>query len=399
MPPDRRNMTSAPPDIYTQADLLVGSYERAGYARVSPAILQPAEPFLDLAGEDMRRHMHLLADSAGHELCLRPDLTIPVARDYLASSAAARPAGFCYLGAVFRDRGPGFPSGSGEFLQAGIESFGRNDTAAADAEALSLGLEATAHYGIADPAILTGDVSLFSALIAALALAPAWKRRLLKDFNRKATLAEDLQRLALAPVNGRPEHQGVLAALADANPKAAHALVTDLLSIAGISAVGGRSIGEIADRFVEQAELGASNALPPETRALIERFLAVAGTLDDAVAALRTLAEDAGISLDPALDLFESRTGFLAASGVDVTRIRFETSFGRGVDYYTGFVFELHDRQGRAEGQLVAGGRYDALLTRLGSARPVPAVGLAVWIERLAALGAGTRGNASWGPP
>jgi ATP phosphoribosyltransferase regulatory subunit len=399
MLPDHRNMTSAPPDIYTQADLLVASYERAGYARVSPAILQPAEPFLDLAGEDMRRHMYLLADSAGHELCLRPDLTIPVARDYLASSAAARPAGFCYLGAVFRDRGPGFPSGSGEFLQAGIESFGRTDTAAADAEALSLGLEATAHYGIDDPAILTGDVSLFSALIAALALAPAWKRRLLKDFNRKATLAEDLQRLALAPVNGRPEHQGVLAALADANPKAAHALVTDLLSIAGISAVGGRSIGEIADRFVDQAELGASNALPGETRALIERFLAVAGTPDDAVAALRALAEDAGISLDPALDLFESRTGFLAASGVDVTRIRFETGFGRGVDYYTGFVFELHDRQGRAEGQLVAGGRYDALLTRLGSARPVPAVGLAVWIERLAALGAGTRGNASWGRP
>jgi len=399
MPPDHRNMTSAPPDIYTQADLLVASYERAGYARVSPAILQPAEPFLDLVGEDMRRHMYLLADSAAHELCLRPDLTIPVARDYLASSAAARPAGFCYLGAVFRDRGPGFPSGSGEFLQAGIESFGRADTAAADAEALSLGLEATAHYGIDDPAILTGDVSLFCALIAALALAPAWKRRLLKDFNRKATLAEDLQRLALAPVNGRPEHQGVLAALADANPKAAHALVTDLLSIAGISAVGGRSIGEIADRFVEQAELGASDALPGETRALIERFLAVAGTPDDAVAALRALAEDAGISLDPALDLFESRTGFLAASGVDVTRIRFETGFGRGVDYYTGFVFELHDRQGRAEGQLVAGGRYDALLTRLGSARPVPAVGLAVWIERLAALGAGTRGNASWGRP
>jgi ATP phosphoribosyltransferase regulatory subunit len=393
MPPDHRNMTSAPPDIYSQADLLVGGYERAGYARVSPAILQPAEPFLDLAGEDMRRHMHLLADSAGHELCLRPDLTIPVARDYLASSASARPAGFCYLGAVFRDRGPSFPLGSGEFLQAGIESFGRADTAAADAEALSLGLEATSHYGVVDPAILTGDVSLFSALIAALELAPAWKRRLLKDFNRKATLAEDLQRLALVPVNGRPEHQGVLAALADANPKAAHALVTDLLSIAGISAVGGRSIGEIADRFVEQAELGASNALPGETRALIERFLAVAGTPDDAVAALRALAEDAGISLDPALDLFESRTGFLAASGVDVTRIRFETGFGRGVDYYTGFVFELHDREGRAEGQLVAGGRYDALLTRLGSTRPVPAVGLAVWIERLAALGAGVVGG------
>jgi ATP phosphoribosyltransferase regulatory subunit len=386
-------MTSAPPDIYARADLLVGSYERAGYARVAPAVLQPAEPFLDLAGEDMRRHMYLLTDSAGHELCLRPDLTIPVARDYLASAAPARAAGFCYLGAVFRDRGGDSPLRSGEFLQAGIESFGRADTAAADAEMLSLGLEATAHYGINDPAILTGDVSLFMALIAALDLAPAWKRRLLKDFNQKATLADDLERLALTTANGRPEHQGVLAALADANPKAAHALVTDLLSIAGISAVGGRSIGEIADRFVEQAELGASTALPGETRAVIERFLAVAGTPDDAAVSLRALADDAGISLDPELDVFESRTGFLAASSVDVTRIRFETGFGRGVDYYTGFVFELHDPLGRADGQLVAGGRYDALLTRLGSARPVPAVGLAVWIERLAALAGGAAGG------
>jgi ATP phosphoribosyltransferase regulatory subunit len=392
-------MTSAPPDLYSQADLLVASYERAGYARVAPAILQPAEPFLDLAGEDMRRHMYVLADAAGHELCLRPDLTIPVARDYLASTAAAaaRPAGFCYLGPVFRDRasdaGIDAGMGAGEFLQAGIESFGRTDTAAADAEVLSLGLEAIAHYGIDNPTILTGDVSLFAALIAALDLAPAWKRRLVKDFNRKASLADDLQRLALATADGRPEHRGVLAALADANPKAAHALVTDLLSIAGISAVGGRSIGEVADRFVEQAELGASGALPGETRALIERFLAVAGMPDDCIAALRALAEDAGVSLDPALDLFESRTGFLAASGVDVTRIRFETGFGRGVDYYTGFVFELHDRQDRVDGQLVAGGRYDALLTRLGSTRPVAAVGLAVWIERLAALGTAVPGG------
>ncbi len=58
---------------------------------------------------------------------------------------------------------------------------------------------------------------------------------------------------------------------------------------------------------------------------------------------MRALAADAGIELDAALDLFESRTGFLAARGVDVGRIRFSTAYGRGVDYYTGVVFELHD--------------------------------------------------------
>ncbi len=38
--------------------------------------------------------------------------------------------------------------------------------------------------------------------------------------------------------------------------------------------------------------------------------------------------------------------------------------------------------------RLSAGGRYDGLLTRLGAHEPIPAVGFAVWIERLSELGA-----------
>jgi ATP phosphoribosyltransferase regulatory subunit len=364
-----------------RAAALAAAYERAGYARAAPALLQPAEPFLDLSGEDIRRRMYLTTDNAGRELCLRPDLTIPVSRDYLASSLAGSAAGYCYLAPVFRQRG----EGSGEFMQAGIESFGRPDSAAADAETLALGLEATSQFGLDAPEIRMGDAALFTALVEALALGPAWKRRLVKDFNRKTSLKQDLDRLTLAASVTPPEYQGVLAALAGSDPKAAHALVTDLLSIAGITTVGGRSVGEIADRFLEQAALGASAALPPQTRALIERFLGVAGDPDEAAAELRALASDAGIALGTALDLFESRTGFLAARGVDVSRIRFSTAFGRGLDYYTGFVFELHDPSGETEGPLVAGGRYDGLLTRLGSPTPIPAVGFAVWIERLIA--------------
>ena len=112
----------------------------------------------------------------------------------------------------------------------------------------------------------------------------------------------------------------MLAALAGSDPKAAHHLVTDLLSIAGIDAVGGRSVAEIAERFLEQSALGAGTRLPRETRALIERFLAVRGDPDDAAGELRALAADANLSLAPAIDLFETRTGFLAARGVDVQR-------------------------------------------------------------------------------
>jgi ATP phosphoribosyltransferase regulatory subunit len=330
--------------------------------------------------------MFLTTDPDGHELCLRPDLTIPVSRAYLASPRAGEAVGYCYLGPVFRHRG----DAPAEFVQAGIESFARRDTAAADAEMLSLGLEATAHYGISAPEVRMGDVGLFGALIAALDLSPAWKRRLVKDFNRAGSLADDLDRLVSAAAVERPEYQGVLAAMAGSDPKAAHALVTDLLSIAGINAVGGRSVGEIADRFLEQAALGASSGLPRTTRALIEQFLAINGDPDEAADALRTLGAEADLDIGAALDLFESRTGFLAAQGVEVSRIRFSTAFGRGLDYYTGFVFELHDPEFHVERQLVAGGRYDGLLTRLGAPEPIPAVGFSVWIERLNETGGRT---------
>jgi ATP phosphoribosyltransferase regulatory subunit len=366
-----------------RAETLVAAYERAGYRRLMPPILQPAEPFLDLSGEDIRKRIYLTADADGRELCLRPDLTIPVSRDYLASPEAGTPQGFCYWGPVYRDRGA-LPA---EMMQAGIESVGRPDIAAADAEMLALGLDAGVHYGIASPEIRIGDVGLFTALIAALDLAPAWKRRLVKNFNRKTSLAHDLDVLTLGGTAKHPEYQGVLAALAGSDPKAARALVTDLLSIAGISTVGGRTVGEIAERFLEQSALGAATTLPRETRTLIEKFLAVSGDPDEAAAELRALAASAGLKLDPALDLFESRTGFLAARGLDIGRIRFSTAFGRGLDYYTGFVFELHDPAAPPNGPLVAGGRYDELLTRLGAKTPIAAVGFAVWIERVASCG------------
>jgi len=364
-----------------RAQALVGAYMRAGYMRIDPPVLQPAEPFLDLSGEDIRRRMFLTTDPQGGEMCLRPDLTIPVSRAYLQSAAAGKAASFCYLGAVFRHR----PGASSEFVQVGIESFGRQDKAAADAEMLALGLEATAQYGMSTPEIRVGDVGLFSAFVAALDLAPAWKRRLIKDFNRKSSLKHDLNQLSLAARDNRLEYQGVLAALAGSDPKAAHHLVTDLLSIAGIATVGGRTVAEIADRFLEQATLNAPTRLPRETRALIERFLSIAGDPDDAAAELRALCADAKISLGQALDVFETRTGFFAARGVEVRGVKFATAFGRGFDYYTGFVFELH--QGGGGSPLVAGGRYDGLLARLGAREAIPAVAFAAAIEELTAAG------------
>ncbi|MEN3289364.1 MAG: phosphoribosyltransferase regulatory subunit [Bradyrhizobium sp.] len=368
--------TAAPPLSAAWADTLLQSFAEAGYERAEPAVLQPAEPFLDLSGEDIRKSLYLTTDPSGEELCLRPDLTIPVARDYLASPRAGQPAGFSYLGPVFRYRG-GRPS---EFLQAGIESFGRQDRAAADAEMLALALEATAAAG-ADVEIRTGDVALFIALIDALGLYPVWRRRLIKDFNRKITLEQDMERLTIASAATRNEYEGVLAALAGSDRKAALALVTDLMSIAGASVVGGRTVAEIADRFLEQSTL-KGGALPRNALNLITRFLGISGTPKEAIAALRGLATDASLDIAAAIDQLEARVGFMTKQGIDTAKVRFATAFGRGLDYYTGFEFELH-RKGNGIEPLVAGGRYDGLLSQLGALDPIPAVGFSIWVEAL----------------
>jgi len=363
------------------ADALLQSFAQAGYERSEPAIIQPAEPFLDLSGEDIRKSLYLTTDPSGEELCLRPDLTIPVARNYLASPRAGRPAGFSYLGPVFRYRG-GQPS---EFLQAGIESFGRQDRAAADAEMLALALEAASAFGVDDVEVRTGDVALFNALIDALQLYPVWRRRLIKDFNRKISLTDDIERLTLKTTPGGNEYEGVLAALAGSDRNAALALVTDLMSIAGTSNVGGRTVAEIADRFLEQSTLKAG-ALPRDASAIIKRFLAISGDPNDAVAQLRALASDAKLGITGAIDQLESRVGIMAARGVDIRKTRFSTAFGRGLDYYTGFEFEVHAKGNGAE-PLVAGGRYDGLMSQLGAAAPIPAVGFSVWVEALTMIG------------
>jgi ATP phosphoribosyltransferase regulatory subunit len=373
------NVTAPPSAAW--ADTLLQSFAQAGYVHAEPDILQPADPFLDLSGEDIRKSLYLTTDATGEELCLRPDLTIPVARDYLASPRAGQPAGFSYLGPVFRYR-----SGrKSQFLQAGIESFGRQDRPAADAEMLALALQAASAFGIKDVEIRTGDVALFNALIDALELYPVWRRRLIKDFNRKISLTDDIERLTLKTAPGRNEYEGVLAALAGSDRKAALALVTDLMSIAGTTNVGGRTVAEIADRFLEQATLKAG-ALPRDAISIIKRFLAIAGEPEGAVKQLRALVADAKLNMSAVIDQFESRVGFMAKRGIDTKKTRFSTSFGRGLDYYTGFEFELHHRGNGAE-PLVAGGRYDGLMTQLGSREPIPAVGFSIWVDALVKTG------------
>ena len=59
----------------------------------------------------------------------------------------------------------------------------------------------------------------------------------------------------------------------------------------------------------------------------------------------------------------------------------------------------LTDHQAALVESLVAGGRYDGLMTQLGAATPIPAVGFSVWVETLTQAGHGQAATKSGRSP
>ncbi|MER8833347.1 ATP phosphoribosyltransferase regulatory subunit [Mesorhizobium sp. M0909] len=345
---------------------------------VEVAVLQPADPFLDMAGEDLRRRIFLTESETGQTLCLRPEFTIPVCLDHIASQAGT-PRRYSYLGEVFRQR----REGGNEFFQAGIEDLGDRDTAAADARSLA---DAHALLSLVLPGrelvVTLGDQTIFEAVLAALGLPRGWRMRLARAFGSAAMLEAALADLANPPRNS--QLAGAVAALVlDGDLDALSAHIAGGMEEAGLSATAGRSPSEIARRLVEKAEL-RSVRLSNEAFAALKGFLAIDVPLDSAAGALESFAADAGLSLGAALDNFAARAAAIESLGLPMSEIRYDAAFGRPLDYYTGLVFEIAAQGG--DRPLAGGGRYDRLLTLLGAKTPIPGVGFSVWLDRIEAL-------------
>lgn len=341
-------------------------------------VLQPADPFLDMAGEDLRRRIFLTESETGAALCLRPEFTIPVCIDHIAARAGT-PRRYAYLGEVFRQR----RDGEAEFFQAGIEDLGETDIAAADARSIAdaHALLARALPG-ADLHVTLGDQRLFEAVLAALGLPRGWQKRLARAFGAADQLSAALDDLA-NPAQRTAVAEPVAGFVADGDADGLATHVARLMEQSGLSASAGRTPQEIARRLIEKAEL-RSVRLSPDALGALRRFLAIRAALPEAAQALQTFAAEAGISLGAALDLFTARAAAIAANGLPAGAITYDAGFGRPLDYYTGLVFEIV--ADGAPRPLAGGGRYDRLLTMLGAREPIPGVGFSVWLDRIAAL-------------
>lgn len=368
-------MSSRYPDF--SPDILALFAER-GAELTDIDILQPADPFLDMAGEDLRRRIYLTESETGKTLCLRPEFTIPVCLDHIAKRAAT-PRRYAYLGEVFRQR----REGGAEFFQAGIEDLGSPDRAEADARSLADAAALLARVlPSEDLATTVGDQAIFEAVLSALGLPRGWQKRLLRAFGSptilEATIEEFISPKAAQPLT--PE----IAELVQAGDEAALvAHIETAMQAMGYSLTAGRHPQEIARRLTEKVQLESVKLSEAALRAL-KSFLAIRVPLADAATTLASFAGEAGILIDDALAAFERRTQAITRLGMSPTHIHYDAGFGRPFDYYTGFVYEIGTD--RLPQPLAGGGRYDRLLTLLGAKEAIPGVGFSIWLDRVQKL-------------
>ncbi|HET7716309.1 MAG TPA: ATP phosphoribosyltransferase regulatory subunit [Bauldia sp.] len=350
-------------------------FSDAGYAFVEPPILYEAGVFVELLGEELRRRLFLTADQDGTEMALRPDFTVPVALHHLASGSARRKAGYAYLGPVFRHRA----DEPDEFLQAGVESLGRTDRDAADADMLRLAFDAAALLGVRRPIARIGDSALFAAVLDHLDIDLPWRGRLARAYGDPVRLRALIGRAA----EGGPVGAGDDGSLAGAGRLQIRRKVEQMFASAGLG-IAGRTPAEIAARYAEKSALAAG--IGRKAAEALTSFLNIAGPAPAILPRLRALAQRDPMTIGKAVERFAKRLDAFAARDIDVSRLAFAADFGRRLDYYTGFVFEMHVT--KAGKPIVGGGRYDRLVSMIARLRhetavTVPAVGFSIWLDRI----------------
>lgn len=337
-------------------------------------IIQPAEPFLKMAGEDLRRRIFLTHNVAGEALCLRPEFTIPVCMAHINAGKQA-PQSYGYLGQVFRQRDVGMT----EFYQAGIEDLGDQDIALADARAISNAAMMVRNSSHADAInIVVGDQAVFADVLSALGLPAGWQDRLIHAFGDVQALATMLETLSTSEELSYDDDAVKSLVEADDHEGLSNHLA-DVMAETGYSTKASRSPDDIARRILEKQRL-SNTKLDENDLEKLKAFLAMKVPLSKAINALNTFADKSEIDLSQSLKTFALRISALEQMGFDLSSAVYETAFGRPLDYYTGLVFEIKNSQGAQV--LAAGGRYDRLMALLGAKASIPAVGFSLWLDR-----------------
>jgi histidyl-tRNA synthetase len=326
-PETLRGFRDYPPDLMIPRERLLEQarqvYRSYGYAPIDTPALEYTRILLGKGGEESDKIIYRFRDHGDRDVALRFDLTVPFAR--FAAEHITRlgtPFKRYHMGPVWRGENTGHGRYR-EFWQCDFDTIGTVSNAA-DCEV----------------ALVIHD------LLRALGF-----ERFRIHVNNRLVLNGLLEELGLAG------HTGPLLRALDKLPKVGRdAVLQEMADKAGVGPAQ-------AERVLALAELAGTN------EEILERLERDFGQNAKAAEGVRRLRELLGVA---------------EAAGVPAERLRLDVSIARGLDYYTGTVYETFLTDLPGIGSICSGGRYDNLAA-LYTKQTLPGVGASLGLDRLVA--------------
>jgi len=160
--------------------------------------------------------------------------------------------------------------------------------------------------------------------------------------------------------------------------------VEQRLEGSNLEMIAGRSIEQVAGRLSEKLMDRSEPALSGDHARLIDDYLSIRTSPLQAIEELKQLGSGTGGDFATAIDLFETRVEEIRNAGLPTDDMEFAAVFGRSLEYYTGFVFQIDRPLADGASETIAGGgRYDTMLKDIGADTMIPAVGCAIYASRL----------------
>ncbi len=340
------------------SEKILKSVKTKGFKYIElPSVIE-TNHIVQRSGENFRKFIFSFTDQNGSELCLRPDLTIVSCLRYLENNFKRKEKIF-YSGQAYRKSNDKKDSIIRD--QIGFEIIGSKNEKTDDKEIISTSLNSLKNLNYSSGKLTLGNVEIFNLLISKLDIPKRWKLRLYRHFWREEYFNDLLKRLET--------NSDVDPTIVEIDKKR----YLKMLKENKTSIIAGRSIEEILSRFDNKIKDPRRTSKGKNVCKIIKEFLKIKCPINKAAQELNKFFKKYKINL-----VVDQKYFPISNNRVSKLNVIFSTSFGRQLEYYTGMVFKIDIKSNNKIKNVINGGRYDQLISDLGSVTQVSAVGAAL---------------------
>ena len=346
------------------SEKILRSVKSKGFKYIElPSVIE-TNHIVQRSGESFRKFIFSFTDQKGNELCLRPDLTIASCLRYLENNLKGKEKIF-YTGQAYRKS----QNKKDSIIrnQVGFEIIGSQDEKNDDKEIINTSLKSLKNFKYSSGTITIGNVEIFNLLISKLDIPKRWKLRLSRHFWREDYFNDLLKRLET--------NSDVDPTIVEVDKKRYLKMLKDNQ----LSIVAGRTIKEIIERFDKKIQDPRRTSKGRNISKIIKEFLKIKCPISEAANELNKFFKKNKINL-----IVDQKYFPITKNKKSKLSIIFSAAFGRQLEYYTGMVFKIDIKSKNKFINIFNGGRYDNLISDLGSKKKIPAVGAAAilnWIR------------------